>query len=63
MLLAERRGVVPVQDYVDRLVACGMNLADAYEVCDDFIFDGDFEGLACYVQAVEKEMKKREAAG
>ena len=48
-----------MQDYVDRLVACGMNLADAYEVCDDFIFDGDFDGLACYVQAVEKEMKKR----
>lgn len=52
-----------MQDYVDRLVACGMNLADAYEVCDDFIFDDDYQGLALYVQAVEKEMKRREAAG
>jgi hypothetical protein len=64
MLFAERRGVVPMQDYVDRLVACGMNLADAYEVCDDYIYDSDYQGLSDYVRAVEEEYKeRREAVG
>ena len=46
-------------EYVERLVSCGMNLADAYEVCDDYIYDGDYEGLAYYVLRVEMEYKNR----
>lgn len=44
-------------DEVERLVNCGMNLADAYEVVDDFLYDSDYQGLADYVQAVEREAK------
>lgn len=48
-------------DEVDRLVKCGMNLADAYEVVDDFLYDSDYQGLADYVRAVEMESKTRAA--
>lgn len=48
-----------MSDYIERLVACGMNLIDAYEVCDDFIYDSDYEGLAEYVRAVEQEYVER----
>ena len=48
-------------DCIDRLVACGVNLADAYEICDDFIYDGDYEGLSDYVRAVEEDRREREA--
>lgn len=44
-----------MQGYVDRLVACGVNLIDAYEICDDFYYDGDYLGLSEYVRAVELE--------
>lgn len=50
-------------DYVDRLVACGINLADAFEICDDYLYDGDDQGLADYVHAVEEESRRRKAAG
>ena len=46
-------------DEVERLVSCGMNLADAYEVVDDFLYDSDYQGLAEYVRAVERESKAR----
>ena len=42
-----------MMDYVDRLTACGMNLIDAYEVVEDFLYDGDREGLEDYVRATE----------
>lgn len=46
-------------EYIDRLVNCGINLADAYEVCDDFLYDEDYKGLEDYVMAVEAEMMRR----
>ena len=58
-----RREVIPMPDYVDRLVACGMNLADAFEIRDDYLYDGDDQGLADYVHAVEEENRRRKAAG
>lgn len=48
-----RRKVTAMPEYVERLVACGINLADAYEICDDYIYDLDYAGLAAYVRAVE----------
>ena len=42
-------------DYVDRLVVCGMNLVDAYDIVDDVLYDGDYQGLADYVRTVELE--------
>ena len=50
-------------DYVDRLVACGINLADAYEICDDYLYDGDYQGLSDYVHAVEEESRRKKVAG
>lgn len=49
-------------DCVDRLVACGFNLADAYEICDDFIYDCDYQGLAGFVRAVEEDFRERQEA-
>jgi len=46
-------------DYVDRLVACGVNLADALDVYDDYMYSDDQEGLADYVDAVEAEYRAR----
>lgn len=46
-------------DFVDRLVACGVNLADALDAYDDFMYSDDLEGLSDYVCAVEAEYKKR----
>lgn len=46
-----------MSDYVERLISCGMNLIDAYEVIDDFYYDSDYEGLEDYVKAVEEEFK------
>ena len=48
-------------DEVERLVKCGMNLADAYEVVDDFLYDSDYQGLADYVLAVEQESRSKAA--
>ena len=48
-------------DEVERLVNCGMNLADAYEVVDDFLYDSDYHGLADYVRAVEQESRSKAA--
>lgn len=48
-------------DEVERLVICGMNLADAFDVVDDFLYDGDYQGLSDYVRAVERESKARAA--
>lgn len=47
-------------DYIERLVACGINLADAFEICDDFIYDSDYEGLAYYVASVEESYRRQE---
>ena len=44
-------------DEVERLVNCGMNLADAYEVVDEFLYDSDYQGLADDIRAVEREAK------
>lgn len=46
-------------EYVDRLVACGVNLADALDAYDDFMYSDDVEGLSAYVCAVEDEYKRR----
>lgn len=46
-------------EYIERLVACGINLADAYEICDDFLYDCDYEGLAYYVASVEESCRER----
>ena len=48
-----------MSDYVDRLTACGMNLIDAYEVVEDYLYDGDLEGLDEYVRATEQEDRAR----
>lgn len=45
-------------DEVERLVKCGMNLIDAYEVVDDYLYDSDYEGLSDYIRAVEAEHKR-----
>ena len=42
-------------EYVERLIACGFNLIDAYEICDDYIYDEDYQGLADYIRTVEIE--------
>ena len=39
--------------YVERMVACGMNLIDAWEIYDDFMQDNDEEGLEEYVSGLE----------
>jgi hypothetical protein len=46
-------------DYIDRLTACGMNLIDACEVVEDYLYDGDHEGLDRYVLTVEAERVRR----
>ena len=33
---------IEMPDEVERLVNCGINLADAYEVVDDFLYDSDY---------------------
>ena len=50
-------------DYMERLVACGMNLADAYEVCDDYIYDSDYQGLSDYVRTCVPWKKNTRSAG
>lgn len=45
-------------DFVDRLVQCGVNLADAYDICDDFLYDCDYKGLSDYVRGVEMDFRK-----
>lgn len=52
---------IEMPDEVERLVNCGMNLADAYEVVDDFLYDSDYHGLADYVRAVEQESRSKAA--
>ena len=47
-----------VLDYVDRLVECGVNLIDAYEICEDYMLDCDYQGLADYVKDVELDSRK-----
>lgn len=49
-------------DFVDRLVQCGVNLADAFDICEDFMYDGDYQGLADYVTDVEVEYRERKAS-
>lgn len=46
---------------VERLVKCGVNLVDAYEICDDYLYDQDYEGMESYIRAVEREYKARKA--
>jgi len=48
-------------DEVERLVNCGMNLADAFEVVDDFLYDSDYQGLTDYIMAVERESREKAA--
>ena len=47
-------------DYVERLVKCGMNLADAWEVCEDFLYDGDYQGLSEYVRSYELDAIRKD---
>lgn len=47
-------------EYIERLVACGMNIVDAWEVCDDFLYDGDYQGLAEYVRSYELDALRME---
>lgn len=46
-------------DTVERLVACGVNLADAWDAVEDFFYDEDPEGLEAYVLAVEAEYRRQ----
>jgi hypothetical protein len=46
-------------EYVERLMRCGVNLIDAYEICDDYMYDGDYQGLADYVREVELDCRMR----
>ena len=47
-------------EYVERLMECGVNLADAWEICDDFIYDEDYRGLAEYVRSIELDFARKE---
>jgi len=47
-------------EYVDRLVKCGFNLIDAFEICDDYLYDSDYEGLVDYIRQIEVEQKRGE---
>lgn len=49
-------------EIVDRLVACGVNVVDAWEIVEDYLYDEDREGLAAYVDAVESEYRRNVAA-
>ena len=46
-------------DYIERLTACGINLADAFDIYDDFLSDDDESGLESYVLAVETDYLRR----
>lgn len=46
-------------DYIERLTACGINLADALDIYDDFMSDDDERGLQDYVLAVENDFIRR----
>ena len=48
-----------MSEYVERLVKCGVNLVDAYEICDDFMYDGDYQGLSDYVRSVEIDHRSK----
>ena len=40
-------------DYIERLTACGMHPDDAWFLVDDFLADGDRDGLIDYIEALE----------
>lgn len=42
-----------MNEYINRLMACGMRVDDAYTVCNDFYRELDFDGLAEYVTQYE----------
>ena len=46
-------------DYILRLTICGVDPFDAYNICDEFLFDGDLPGLLDYIEAVEAEYMMR----
>ena len=46
-------------DYVERLTACGINLADALDIYDDFMSDDDESGLQAFVLDVENDYIRR----
>jgi hypothetical protein len=41
-------------DYTERLTACGMTADDAWMLVDDFLSDGDKEGLIAYIEDLER---------
>lgn len=41
-------------DYTERLIACGLPADDAWMIIDDFLSDGDAEGLLKYIEDKEK---------
>lgn len=51
--------VFPLQDVIDRLTACGLNLIDIYDAIDDYLYDDDADGLMDYVTSVEEEYMRR----
>lgn len=42
-----------MHEYINRLMACGMRVDDAYTVCNDFFRELDFDGLEEYVSQYE----------
>ena len=40
-------------DYIERLTACGMAPDDAWFLVDDFLSDGDRDGLISYIEELE----------
>jgi len=59
-IMVGKKGI-RMPDEVERLVNCGMNLADAFEVVDDFLYDSDYQGLTDYIMAVERESREKAA--
>lgn len=41
-------------DYIERLTACGMTADDAWLLVDDFMSDGDKDGLIEYIEDMER---------
>ena len=42
-----------MQEYIERLCACGMRVDDAFIVCNDFGRELDYDGLVAYVEQYE----------
>ena len=44
---------------VERMTRCGVNLADALEIYENFLTDDDRQGLEDYLAALEAEYYRR----